>query len=40
VEKGKPTQLWGNVDVDYAGDVNQRRSTRGYVFTDGNSVIS
>jgi len=32
--------LQGNVDVDFAGDLDQRISTTGYVFTVVEFVIS
>ena len=30
----------GFVDADWAGDVNHRRSTRGFCFTTGSAAIS
>jgi len=37
---GKPRSLQGYVDADYVGDLDQRRSMRGYVFTVAECVIS
>ena len=37
---GKPRLLLGYIDADYAGDLDQRRSTTGYVFTVAEYVIS
>ena len=37
---GKPRLLQGYVDADYAGDLDQRRSTTDYVFTVVEYVIS
>ena len=37
---GKPTELQSYVDVDYAEDHDQRRSTMGYVFMVTKRVIS
>ena len=36
----RPTQLTGYVDSNFATDVNDRRSTTGYIVTLGESVIS
>jgi len=36
----KPRVLPGYVDTDYAGDLDQRRSTTGYAFTVVKCVIS
>jgi len=36
----KPSVLQGYIDVEYAGDLDQRRSTTGYVFTVVECVIS
>ena len=32
--------LWGYVDADWAGDLDSRRSTTGYVLMLGNTAIS
>ena len=40
LKTGKPRLLQGYVDADYAGDLDQRRSTTGYVFTVAEYVIS
>jgi len=40
LKTGKPRLLQGYVDANYAGDLNQRRSTTGYVFTVAECVIS
>jgi len=40
LKMGKPRLLQGYVDVDYVGDLDQRRSTTGYVFTVAECVIS
>ena len=40
LETVKPRLLQGYVHVDYAGDLDQRRSTTGYVFTVAECVIS
>ena len=37
---GSDTVLQGYVDVDMAGDRDNRRSTIGYVFTVGGTVVS
>ena len=39
-EKSKSFLLSGFVDVDWAGDVNDRRSTTGFCFTPGSAAIS
>ena len=36
----KSMLLQGYVDADYAGDLDQRRSMTGYVFTVAECVIS
>ena len=40
LEREKPRVLQGYVDADYVGDLDQRRSTTGYVFTIAECVIS
>ena len=40
LKTGKPRILQGYVDVGYAEDLDQRRSTMGYVFTIAECVIS
>ena len=40
LKTGKPRLLQSYVDADYAGDLDQRRSTTGYVFTVAECVIS
>ena len=40
LETGKPKVLQRYVDADYAGDLDQRRLTTGYVFTIAECVIS
>jgi len=40
LKTGKLRVLQGYVDVDYAGDLDQRRFTTGYVFTVAECVIS
>jgi len=35
----KPRVLQGYVDADYAGDLDQRRCTTGYVFTVAECAI-
>jgi hypothetical protein len=37
---GKTMELEGYSDADFAGDVNDRKSTSGYVFMDQGAVIS
>jgi len=37
---GKPRVLQRSVDADYIGDLDQRKSTTGYVFTVVECVIS
>lgn len=39
-ESGIDLKLCGYNDADYAGDIETRRSTSGYVFLIGNSIIS
>ena len=39
-EKSKSFLLSGFVDADWAGDVNDRRSTTGFCFTAGSAAIS
>ena len=34
------TELFGYSDADWAGDVDTRRSTSGYVFQIGSSTVS
>ena len=36
----KPRVLQGHVDADYAGNLDQRRSTTGYVFTVAECAIN
>ena len=40
LEMGKLRLLQSYVDADYVGDLDQRRSTTGYVFTVAEYVIS
>jgi len=40
LKMGKPRLLQGYVDADYAGDLDQRRSTMGYVFTVAECFIN
>ena len=40
LKTGKPRVLQGYVDTDYAGDLDQRRSTMGYVFIVTECIIS
>ena len=40
LEMGKPRELQGYVDEDYAGDLDKRRFTIDYVFTVAECVIS
>jgi len=40
LKTGKPKELQGYCDADYAGDLDQRRSMMGYVFTVAECVIS
>jgi len=40
LKTGKPKILQGYVDVDYAGGLDQRRFTAGYVFTVAEFIIS
>ena len=40
LKMGKPRLLQGYVDADYAGDLDQRKSTMGFVFTVTEYVIS
>jgi len=37
---GKPRVLQGYVDADYAGNLDQRRSMTGYVFSIAECVVS
>ena len=37
---GSEGSVCGYVDADYAGDLDKRRSTTGYVFTLGGGAIS
>ncbi|GAU41145.1 hypothetical protein TSUD_190450 [Trifolium subterraneum] len=39
-ERGKRDELIGWSDSDYAGDVDDRRSTSGFVFTIGSKAVS
>ena len=39
-KKGEKSELFGFTDSDYAGDLNDRRSTSGYVFMIGSAAIS
>ncbi|CAJ2656714.1 unnamed protein product [Trifolium pratense] len=39
-EKGKNDELTGWSDSDYAGDLDDRKSTSGYVFMIGSKVVS
>ncbi|KAH9799278.1 hypothetical protein KPL71_000300 [Citrus sinensis] len=39
-KKGKKSDLYGFADSDYAGDLDDRRSTSGYVFMFGSAAIS
>jgi len=39
LKTGKPKVLQGYVDADYAGDLDQQRSTTGYVFKVAECVI-
>ena len=38
--QGKDLQLRGYTDADWAGDVDERKSTSGFIFLLGNSAIS
>jgi len=40
LKMGKASVLSGYIDADYAGDIDQRRSTTGYVFTVAECVIN
>jgi len=40
LKKEKPRVLQSYVDANYAGDLEQQRSTKGYVFTVAECVIS
>jgi len=40
LKTGKPRLLQGYIDVDYVGDLDQRGSTTGYVFTVVECIIS
>ena len=40
LKTGKPRVLQGYVDADYAGELDQRKSTTDYVFTLAECVIS
>ena len=39
VSNGEPRVLQGYVDADYAGDLDQQKSTTRYVFTIAECVI-
>jgi len=39
-KSGEKLVLTGYADADYAGDVSDRKSTSGFVFTSGSNVIS
>ncbi|MCI56169.1 copia-type polyprotein [Trifolium medium] len=39
-KRGIDSQLQGWTDSDYAGDIDDRKSTSGYVFKFGSSAIS
>ncbi|KAL3721830.1 hypothetical protein ACJRO7_034209 [Eucalyptus globulus] len=39
-KKGEKSYLFGFTDSDYAGDVDDRRSTSGYVFMLGSGAVS
>ncbi|KAL3720851.1 hypothetical protein ACJRO7_005629 [Eucalyptus globulus] len=39
-KKGEKSDLFGFTDSDYAGDVDDRRSTSGYVFMLGSGAVS
>ena len=39
-KKGEKSNLFGFTDSDYAGDVDDRKSTSGYVFIMGSTTIS
>ncbi|KAL5828134.1 hypothetical protein ACOSQ4_019931 [Xanthoceras sorbifolium] len=38
--KGEKSELFRFTDSDYAGDLNDRRSTSGYVFMIGSAAVS
>ena len=40
LKTGKPRILQGYVDTDYTGDLDQRRSTKGYVFRVPKCTVS
>jgi len=40
LKTGKPRILQGYVDVGYAEDLDQRRSTMGYVFTAAECITT
>ncbi|XP_016704342.1 secreted RxLR effector protein 161-like [Gossypium hirsutum] len=39
-KKGENLDLFGFIDSDYAGDIEDRKSTSGYVFMLGSTTIS
>ncbi|XP_019054183.1 PREDICTED: uncharacterized protein LOC109115040 [Nelumbo nucifera] len=39
-KKGEKSDLFGFTDSDYAGDLDDRKSTSGYVFMMGSAVVS
>jgi len=40
LKTGKPRELQGYVNANYAGDLDQRKSTMVYVFTTAKCIIS
>ena len=40
MKTGKPRVLQGYIEADYVRDLDQRRSTTGYMFTVAKCVIS